>query len=52
MLNSKYPIDKLYNVLSVIHENLDTKLIVDEFWTAKKNQNIINDIENEEEMNG
>ena len=44
ILNPKYPINEVNNVLSVIHEKLGTKLIVDEFQTAKNHQNIINNI--------
>lgn len=43
-VKSKVSIDEVNKALSVIHDELDTKLTVDEFQTAMNNQNAINDI--------
>ena len=43
-IKSKVSIDEVNKALSVIHDELDTKLTVDEFQSAMNNQNAINDI--------
>ena len=43
-VKSKVSIDEVNKALSAIHDELDTKLTVDEFQTAMNNQHAINDI--------